>query len=136
MGIRNHVSSPPGYFCISSPQNKELHMMFVLTPTMLGSLLAGAVFYALLWVALHKVAEIPYVREFVTSNQCLSWIKKHQGTTLLMTEGVSALLHGIASPAAVFFNLGGTALNVAVLYGYLPGRDIVSQISAKIRRSA
>ena len=110
--------------------------MFVLTPTMFGALLAGAVFYALLWVALHKVDEIPYVKEVVTSNQCLTWIKKHKGTALLITEGVSALLHGVASPAAVFFNLGGTMLNAAVLFGYLPGRDVVSQISAKIRRSA
>jgi hypothetical protein len=109
--------------------------MLFLTPVLLGSL-TGALFYALLWVALHKVDEIPYVKEFVTSNQCLSWIKKHQGTTLLITEGLSALLHCVASPAAVFFNLRGTALNAAVPFGYLPGRDVVSQISAKIRRSA
>lgn len=108
--------------------------MFLLTPTMLGSLLAGAAFYALLWVALHKVDEIPYVKEFVTKNQCLSWINKNQATTLAITEGLSALLHGVASPAAVFFNLGGTAVNAAVLYGYLPSRDVVSLIAAKIRR--
>lgn len=110
--------------------------MFVLTPTMLGSLLAGAVFYALLWVAIHKVDEIPCVRRFVTSNQCLSWIDKHRGTTLLISEGLSAFLHGVASPTAVLFNLGGTALNTAVLFGYLPGRDVLSRISAKIRRAA
>jgi hypothetical protein len=46
--------------------------MFVLTPTMLGSLLAGAVFYALLWVAIHKVDEIPHVREFVTTTNACS----------------------------------------------------------------
>lgn len=110
--------------------------MFILTPSMLGALLAGAVFYALLWVTIHKVDEIPYVREFVSTNRCLSWINKHRGTTLLITEGVSALLHGIASPQAVLFNLGGTVLNTAVLFGYLPGRDVLFQISAKIRRSA
>jgi len=110
--------------------------MFVLTPTMLGSLLAGAVFYALLWVALHKVDEIPYVRDYVTTDRCLSWINKHRGTTLLITEGVSAILHGVASPEAVLFNLGGTVLNTAVLFGYLPGRDVLSQISAKIRRAS
>jgi hypothetical protein len=110
--------------------------MFVLTPTMLGSLLAGAVFYALLWVTLHKLDEIPYVRDYVTTNQCLSWINSHKAATLLITEGLSAVLNGVASPAAVLFNLGGTALNTAVLFGYLPGRDVVSRISAKIRRSA
>ena len=111
-------------------------MMLVLTPTMLGSLLAGAVFYALLWVAIHKVDEIPYVRKFVTTNQCLSWVNNHKAATLLVTEGLSAVLHGVASPAAVLFNLGGTALNSAVLFGYLPGRDVVSRLSAKLRRSA
>lgn len=111
-------------------------MMFVLTPTMIGSLLAGAVFYALLWVAIHKVDEIPYVRDFVTTNQCLSWAKRHKAATLLVTEGLSAALHGVASPAAVLFNLGGTALNAAVLFGYLPSRDVLSQISAKIRRAS
>jgi len=111
-------------------------MMVVLTPTFAASLLAGAVFYALLWVAIHKVDEIPYVRELVTTNQCLSWINKHKGTSLLITEGLSAVLHGLSSPAAIFFNLGGTLLNSAVLFGYLPSRDVLSQISAKIRRSA
>jgi hypothetical protein len=110
--------------------------MLFMTPTLIGSLLAGALFYALLWVALHKVDEIPYVNGLVTSKQCLSWIKTHQGATLLITEGLSALLHGVASPASVFFNLGGTALNAAVLFGYLPGCDVVSLLSAKIRRAA
>ena len=76
-------------------------MMFFLIPTMLGSLLAGAVFYALLWVAIHKVDEIPVAGDFVTTNRCVSWINKHRGISLLASEGLSALLHGIASPEAV-----------------------------------
>jgi hypothetical protein len=110
--------------------------MFILTPTMLGALLAGAAFYALLWVAIHKLDEIPYIKGLVTTRQVLGWISQHQSTAVLITEALSGLLHGIASPTAVFFNLGGTAVNVAFIYGYLPSRDVVSLISAKLRRSA
>lgn len=93
-------------------------------------------FYALLWVAIHKVDEIPVAGDFVTTNQCVSWINKHRGISLLASEGLSALLHGIASPEAVLFNLDSTLLNTAVLFGYLPGRDVLLQISAKIRMAA
>jgi hypothetical protein len=110
--------------------------MFILTPTLLGALLAGAAFYALLWVAIHKLDQIPYLKDLITTKQILGWINRHQSTTLLITEVLSGLLHGIASPTAVLFNLGGTAVNVAFVYGYLPTRDVVSLISAKLRRSA
>jgi hypothetical protein len=110
--------------------------MFIMTPSMLGALLAGAAFYALLWVAIHKLDEIPYLNDFITTKQILAWIKKHQGATLLITEVLSGLLHGIASPEAVLFNLGGTAINSAFLFAYLPSRDVVSLVLAKIRRAA
>lgn len=110
--------------------------MFILTPTLLGALLAGAAFYALLWVAIHKLDEIPFLKDLVSTKQVLGWINQNQSTALLITEALSGLLHGIASPTAVLFNLGGTIVNVAFIFGYLPSRDAISLISAKIRRAA
>jgi hypothetical protein len=39
----------------------------LLTPTFVGLLLAGAAFWTLIWAAIHKLDEIPYLKEFTSS---------------------------------------------------------------------
>jgi hypothetical protein len=43
----------------------------LLTPTMIGAVLAGIRLWTLFWAALHKIEEIPYVRDMLTTNDCL-----------------------------------------------------------------
>jgi hypothetical protein len=105
----------------------------LLTPTAVGLLLAGAVFWILFWAAFHKLGEISILREWLSIKQCLAWIRQNQGLTLLMTETINVLLHGI-SPAGVLFTLGGTAINLAFIFGYLPSRDVLGFICAKLKR--
>ena len=76
----------------SSGANGDLPPM-LLTPTFVGLLLAGAAFWTLIWAAIHKLDEIPYLKEFTSTQEVLDWIENHKGLTLVITEGVNFLLH-------------------------------------------
>jgi hypothetical protein len=106
----------------------------LLTPTMIGAVLAGICLWLLFWAALHKIGEIPYVSECLTTNQCLDWIQERPGLALLLTEATNYLVHGVSSPVGVGFAMGGTLVNMLFVYGYIPSRDVLSVISAKLRR--
>jgi hypothetical protein len=106
----------------------------LLTPSIIGALLAGICLWLLFWAALHKIEEIPYLRDFISSNQCLDWIQQRPGLTLLLTEATNYLVHGISSPIGVGFAMGGTLVNLLFVYGYIPGRSVLSVLSAKLRR--
>ena len=107
-----------------------------LTPTYIGALFAVVAFWCLFWVTLHKLREIPLVGHWVTTTQCLEWIRSHQSLALMMKEATNLLLRGMTNAAGVLFTLGGTAVNVRFVFGHLPSRDVVCSISAKILRSA
>jgi hypothetical protein len=116
---------------VQNPSQKEKSML--LTPTFVGLLLAGAAFWALVWAAIHKLDEIPYLKEFTSTQEVLDWIERHKGLTLVITEGVNFLLHGL-SPHGVMFTLGGTIINFLMVFGYVSGRQFLTLISEKIRR--
>ena len=106
----------------------------LLTPTMIGAVLAGICLWTLFWAALHKIEEIPYVKDSLSTNQCLDWIQQSPGLTLLLTEATNYLVHGISSPIGVGFAMGGTLVNLLFVYGYIPSRSVLAVISAKLRR--
>jgi len=108
----------------------------LLTPSMIGALLAGICLWLLFWGALHKVEEIPYVRDFLSTNQCLDWILQRPGLTLLLTEATNYLVPGISSPIGVGFAMGGTLVNLLIVYAYIPSRSVLLVLSAKLRRSS
>lgn len=83
-----------------------------------------------------QVGKIPLVKHGLTTNQWLEWIRSHHSLALVITEATNLLLHGITDPAGILFTLGGTAVNAGFVFGYLPSRDVLSLISAKIWRSA
>src|SRR6266403_287777 len=105
----------------------------LLTPSMIGALLAGICLWLLFWGALHKVEEIPYVRDFLSTNQCLDWIQQRPGLTILLTETANYLVHGISSPIGVGFAMGGTLVNMLFVYVYIPSRKALSLICMKLR---
>ena len=104
----------------------------LLTPTFVGLLLAGAAFWTLIWAAIHKLDEIPYLKEITSTQEVLDWIEDHKGLTLVITEGVNFLLHGL-SPHGVMFTFGGTVINFLMVFGYVSGRQVLAVISEKIR---
>jgi len=87
-------------------------------------------------VTLHKLGEIPLVRRWLTTSQCPERIRSQQSLALVMTVATSLFLHGMADPAGILLTFGGTAVNVRFVFGHLPSRDVLSLISARIRRSA
>ena len=107
--------------------------MLVLTPTMFGSVLAGVALWLMFWYGVDHVDSVPYLNQYLSRKMILDWIKKNPQTALLLTEGVNLLLHGIGSAAAVFFNLGGTLVNIAVIYGFVPTRSFLSNTIEKIK---
>ena len=106
----------------------------LLTPSMIGALLAGICLWSLFWAALHKIEEIPGVRDVLSTNQCLEWIEQRPGLTILLTEVANYLAHDISSPVGVGFALGGTIVNLLVVYGYIPSRSLLAVLAAKLRR--
>jgi len=104
------------------------------TPTMVGAILAGICLWTLFWAALHKIEEIPYVRDVITTNDCLDWIQQSPGLTILLTEATNYIAHG-TSPIGVGFAMGGTIVNLLAIYGYIPSRKLLSVISAKLHAS-
>ena len=105
----------------------------LLTPTMIGAVLAGICLWTLFWAALHKIEEIPYVRDILTTSDCLDWIQERPGLVILLTEATNYLVHGISSPVGVGFAMGGTIVNLLAVYGYIPSRELFSVISTKLR---
>jgi hypothetical protein len=105
-------------------------------PTMIGAVLAGICLWTLFWAALHKIEEIPYVRDILTTNDCLDWIQQRPGLTILLTEATNYFAHGMSSPIGVGFAMGGTIVNMLVVYGYIPSRRLLSVITAKLRASS
>jgi hypothetical protein len=57
-----------------------------------------------------------------------------QPGTVVITEGVNLLLHGL-SPHGVMFTLGGTIINFLMVFGYVSGRQFLTLISEKIRQT-
>lgn len=108
--------------------------MFV-TPTAMSAMLAGAVLWCMIWMAINKVDEIPYVRDYVSLDQIKAWIAKHPTLAILITEAINLFLHGISSPAAMAFNLGGTLINGAVIYGLIPSQNIFSFGLSKLKEA-
>lgn len=106
--------------------------MFLITPTMLGSLMAGIAMWLMFWYGVNHVDSIPYLNQYLTRKIILDWIKKNPQAAMLLTEGLNLLLHGIGSASAVFFNLGGTLVNIAVIFGFAPAQSFLSNTIEKL----
>jgi hypothetical protein len=97
-----------------------------LTPSTKGSFLAGIGLWCLIWLSLFKadeIAEAGGLQRWVSSDRCLRWIRQHKSTSLLGTELFNYGTHGISDPLGVTFALGGTLVNVLMIYLLLPMWD-------------
>jgi hypothetical protein len=97
-----------------------------LTRSTKGSFIAGVGLWCLIWAALFKADEIAQAGGFqrwVSSERCLRWIRNHKSTSLLGTELFNYGTHGISDPLGVTFALGGTLVNVLMIFLLLPMRE-------------
>jgi len=93
---------------------------------MKGSFIAGVGLWCLIWASLFKADEIAQaggLERWVSSDQCLRWIRQHKSASLLGTELFNYGTHGISDPLGVTFALGGTLVNVLMIYFLLPMLD-------------
>ena len=93
-----------------------------LTPTQKCSFLAGVGLWVLIWASVWKaddIAQAMRIERWFNSTRCIRWIGRHKSTTLLGTELVNYGTHGL-DPLGVSFSLGGTLVNVLVIYLLLP----------------
>ena len=110
--------------------------MNTFTPSSRSSLVAGMGLWSLLWAALFKsddIAKLCGLQKWFTSEKCFRWIRGHKSTTLLVTECVNYLTHGIADPLGVTFALGGTVVNAAMIYVVLPLLEATKRDRAVIK---
>jgi len=78
------------------------------------------------WAALFKLDAIAGACSFerwISLDRCLSWIRIPKSTSLLGTELFNYGTHGISDPLGVTFALGGTLVNVLMIYVLLPMRE-------------
>jgi hypothetical protein len=97
-----------------------------LTPSTKGSFLAGVGLWLLIWASLWKAdefAEAAHLQRWVSSDRCLRWINQHRSTSLLGTELVNFGSHGTTDPLGVTSALGGTLVNLLMLFVFLPARE-------------
>ena len=96
-----------------------------LTPSSKASFNAGAGLWCLIWAALFKsdeIAQAARVDRWFSSERCLDWIRNHKSTSLLSTELVNYTHTGL-DPLGVAFALGGTLVNLLVIFLLLPMRE-------------
>lgn len=81
--------------------------------------------WTMVWLAAEHVDEVPFVRDVISCEKLKKWIDEHRQLALIITEVVNMFLHGFNSPVAIAFNLGGTLVNAAVIYGIYPAAGVL-----------
>ena len=105
----------------------------LLTPTFIGSLLAGVACWLLFWYGISHVDSIPYLNQYLSRKMILEWIRKNPQLALMLTELVNIGLHGVGSAAAVLFTFGGTLVNAAMIFGVVPVQGLISKSLAELK---
>lgn len=95
------------------------------TPSATSSFCAGSVFWAMMWSIAIKVDELLQLVPFYhpkgrVSDKFLSWARSHKLLTVTCTEVVNYSIHGVESPLGVTFALGGTLMNLIMVFFVVP----------------
>ena len=96
----------------------------MLTPTAMSALISGAVLWCFLWSAARHVDRVPILKDYVSWAAMEAWVKKKPRLCLIITELFNILMHGMDAHA-ILFNLGGTLVNAAYIYGVLPTTSVL-----------
>jgi len=99
--------------------------MQLFTPTASGSFIAGIGLNTLLWgilLKLDSLLKLVHLHWLFDKDRLLGWMTRHKGLTLLFSEALNLGIHGITDPAAVLFALGGTFVNIFMIFIILPLR--------------
>jgi hypothetical protein len=95
----------------------------MITPTAFSQFLAGIGLWGLGWSVifhLEHLAQMLRLGKFVNRDKILAWINSHKVLTLLITEFVNIGTHDVESPSSITFALGGTFLNIIMIFIVVP----------------
>jgi len=100
-------------------------LSLTVTPSQKGAFFAGVGLWLLMWALLFKFDELAaaaHMQRWINSARSVRWIRSHKSSSLLGTEIVNYGTHGL-DPLGVSFSLGGTLVNVLMIYVLLPLKD-------------
>jgi len=105
----------------------------LLTPTFIGSLLAGIACWLLFWYGISHVDSIPYLNQYLSQKMILEWIRNNPQLALILTELVNIGLHGVGTASAVLFTFGGTLVNATMIFGVAPLQGLISKSLTQLK---
>jgi hypothetical protein len=103
------------------------------TPTFIGSLVAGIACWLLFWFGISHVDSVPYLNQYLSRKMILDWIRKNPQLAFILTEIVNITLHGIGTAAAVLFTVGGTLVNITMIFGLARVHGLFSKSLAQLK---
>jgi hypothetical protein len=92
----------------------------LLTPTFIGSLIAGVACWLLFWFGISHVDSIPYLNQYLSKKMIMDWIRKNPQLSLILTEAVNVLLHEVGTASAMLFGTPVDSTGCAGLHCALP----------------
>jgi hypothetical protein len=95
----------------------------MITPTAFSQFLAGIGLWGIGWSVIFHIEELAKLLRlgrFVNKDRILAWINRHKVMALLMTEFVNLGTHDIESPSSITFALGGTCMNIIMIFIVIP----------------
>ena len=102
--------------------------MSMFTPTASSSFFAGIGLWGVVWSAVYKiesVAKLFGLGRFVNKERILAWMNSNRVVTLLTTEIINFGTHSPENPNSTAMALGGTLLNVIMIFVVLPIRFLL-----------
>ena len=105
----------------------------LLTPTFIGSLVAGVACWLLFWFGITHVDSIPYLNQYLSRKMILDWIRKNPQLAFILTEIVNITLHGVGTAAAVLFTAGGTLVNITMIFGLARVHGLLSRSLGQLK---
>jgi len=108
----------------------------LITPTLLGSLIAGVACWLLFWFGVSHVDSIPFLNRYLSKDMIMEWVRQNPVQALLITELINVLFHGIGSASAVFFTFSGTLVNACVIFGVIPTCTFIEEQIKSIKEKA
>ena len=105
----------------------------LLTPTFIGSLIAGVACWLLFWFGISHVDSIPYLNQYLSKKMIMDWIRKNPQLALIITELFNIGCHGLGSAAGVLFTVAGTLVNASFIFGVVPTQKFINKSIAALK---
>jgi len=111
--------------------------MAVVTPTATSQFLAGIGLWSVGWSAAYKlqtIAKLCRCDRWVNQEKVFAWIRGNKVITLISTEIANLIMHPPDNPSSTTFMLGGTFVNLIMIFLVVPFTGSIGSIRSRIMR--